>query len=217
MKRTLLVVSLTALATPAAAQWVGEPVWNSPRGGTGLTISGDYAHPNTDYGKGNTWGGRASLGLGTLTITAGVASWKPDASTAYPTPQSATSYGGNVAMRLIGGSLLPVAVNLQVGAARTDSANGSPAQTGVIGAVGISVPLPAPGISIEPYVSPGIRYRNYGSAGNTTEFGYAIGANVSFGTLGVHLAYDSEHRKSLPSRGVFGVGAHLDIKLPLGM
>jgi len=28
------------------------------------------------------------------------------------------------------------------------------------GAVGISVPLPTPGISIEPYFSPGIRYRN---------------------------------------------------------
>jgi hypothetical protein len=217
MKRALLVLAWTAFAAPAAAQWLGEPVWNSPKGGTGLTISGDYAHPNTDYGKGNTWGGRASLGVGTLTITAGVESWKPAATLTFPSPQSATSFGGNVAMRLIGGTLLPMAVNLQVGAARTDSANGKPAQTGVIGAVGFSVPLPAPGISIEPYVSPGIRYRNLGSAGNSTEFGYAIGANVSFGTLGVHLAYDSEHQKTGPSRGVFGVGAHIDIKLPLGM
>src|SRR5882762_7950247 len=29
------------LDTPAAAQWWGEPVWNSPKGGTGVTISGD--------------------------------------------------------------------------------------------------------------------------------------------------------------------------------
>jgi hypothetical protein len=215
MKRAVWMLTLAACAaSSAAAQWVGMPVWNSPRGGTGLTISGDYGKPNMDYGKGNAWGGRASLGLGTLTLTAGVASWKPDLAT-----QSYTSFGANAAFRLIGGSLLPVAVNLQVGAARTDSANGTTtgAQTAVIGAAGISVPLPTPGVSIEPYFSPGIRYRNVSGGTNSTEFGYAIGANLSFGLLGVHLAYDSEKRKNLPSAGVFGIGAHVDIKLPLGM
>src|SRR5258708_36073597 len=77
------------VVTPAVAQWLGEPVWNSPSGGTGVTISGDYAHPNADYGKGNTWGGRASLGIGTITLTAGVASCKPDLAT-----ESFTSIGG---------------------------------------------------------------------------------------------------------------------------
>jgi hypothetical protein len=196
----------------AAAQWPGEPVWTSPKGGTGLTISGDYARPDSGYGKGNTWGGRASLGLGTVTLTAGVATWKPDLAS-----QSFTSFGGNAEMRLIGGSLLPVAVNLQVGAARTDSANATPALTSVTGAAGISVPLPTPGFSIEPYFAPGIRYRSYSNAGNSTEFGYVIGANLGFGLLGVHLAYDNEKRKNLPSVGVFGVGAHVGIKLPLGM
>src|SRR4029077_13063244 len=119
MKRTVFSLALAAVvATPAAAQWQGEPVWNSPKGGTGVTISGDYGHPNSDYGKGNTWGGRASLGIGTITLTAGVASWKPDLAT-----QGFHSIGGNAAFRLIGGSLLPFSVNLQVGAARTDSAN----------------------------------------------------------------------------------------------
>src|SRR5207245_7065890 len=100
---------------------------------------------NTDFGKGNVWGGRASLGLGTLTFTAGVAAWKADGAT-----ESFTSYGGDVDMRLIGGSLLPVAINLQVGAARTDSANATPALTSDAGSAGISVPLPTPGFSIEP-------------------------------------------------------------------
>src|SRR6266487_4234470 len=176
--RAMLTLGLTAcLATPAAAQWLGEPVWNSPKGGTGVTISGDYARPNSDYGSGNTWGGRASLGIGTLTLTAGVARWKPDLAT-----EGFTSIGGNAAFRLIGGSLLPFSVNLQVGAARTDSANSTPAQTAVTGAVGFSVPLPTPGISIEPYFSPGIRYRNFGpNNGTSTEFGYVFGANLSFG------------------------------------
>ena len=47
--RAMLTLGLAAVvATPAAAQWLGEPVWNSPKGGTGVTISGDYAHPNSD-------------------------------------------------------------------------------------------------------------------------------------------------------------------------
>ena len=117
MKRVALTLGLAAvMATPAVAQWLGEPVWNSPGGGTGVTISGDYAHPNEGYGKGNTWGGRASLGLSTITLTAGVASWKPAGAT-----QSLTSVGGNVAFRLIGGSLLPVAINMQLGGASTSS------------------------------------------------------------------------------------------------
>src|SRR5205809_6263095 len=97
--RAMLTLGLAAVvATPAAAQWLGEPVRNSPKGGTGVTISGDYARPNTDYGSGNTWGGRASLGIGTLTCTGGVARWKPDHA-----PEGVTSVGGKAASRPIGG------------------------------------------------------------------------------------------------------------------
>ena len=213
MKRMVSTLgALVVLSAPLAAQWLGEPVWNSPKGGTGLTISGDYAHPDSGYGKGNVWGGRASLGLGTITLTAGVAGWKPDGAN-----ETFTSVGGNAAFRLIGGSLLPVAVNLQLGAARTDSANARPATTRVIGALGFSVPLPTPGFSIEPYFSPGLRYTHV-SGNGTTQFGYSVGANVGFGLLGVHLAYDNEKQPNgAPSRGVFGIGAHLGIHLPMGM
>jgi opacity protein-like surface antigen len=212
MKRSVSTLAFMAcLVAPAAAQWVGEPVWNSPKGGTGLTISGDYAHPNADYGKGDAWGGRAALGLTTITLTAGVASWKPGGFS-----QSLTSVGGNVAFRLIGGSLLPVAVNMQLGGASTSTSGTSTKETTLIGAAGISVPLPTPGFSIEPYFSPGIRYRNAG-VGSSTEFGYALGANVSFGVLGVHLAYDNEKQKGGGNVGVFGVGLHAGLHLPLGM
>src|SRR2546426_9853802 len=172
--RAMLTLGLAAVvATPVAAQWLGEPVWNSPKGGTGVTISGDYARPNSDYGSGNTWGGRASLGIGTLTFTAGVARWKPDLAT-----EGFTSIGGNAAFRLIGGSLLPFSVNLQVGAARTDSANSTPALTTVTSAAGVSGPLPTPGVSHEPYFAPGIRAHTSGAA-DTNPFGYVVGANLS--------------------------------------
>src|SRR5262245_46604644 len=78
MKRALTVLALAAaVGTPAAAQWAGMPVWNSPKGGTGITISGDFGKPNADYGKGSAFGGRGSVGLGALTLTVGMDSWKP--------------------------------------------------------------------------------------------------------------------------------------------
>jgi len=213
MKRAAIFLALAAFVTaPAAAQWLGMPVWNSPKGGTGITINGDWGRPDSTSGKGNAFGGRASLGLGTLTLTAGVASYKPENATS-----SITSYGGNAAMRVIGGSLIPVSINLQVGAARSDSSSPTrPATTSVTGAAGLAISLPTPGVSIEPYVSPGFRYRRASGTGNTN-FGYTIGANVSFGMFGVHAAYDYEHVSGGGHTGILGLGAHVAIKVPLGM
>ena len=79
MKRGMILLGLSAmLATPAAAQWLGMPVWNSPKGGTGITISGDLAKPDSSYGKGTAFGARGSLGLGNLNLTLGLSSWKPE-------------------------------------------------------------------------------------------------------------------------------------------
>src|SRR2546427_12374126 len=88
MKRSALVVIVSAVlvAAPAAAQWTGMPVWNDPKGGTGITISGEYGRPNSAYGKGNAWGGRAALGVGTVTLTAGGAPDKPPGAGGAPTP-----------------------------------------------------------------------------------------------------------------------------------
>ncbi len=87
MKRAvILVVMAVVLAKPAAAPWPGEPVWNSPKAGTGVTIRGDYARPDSAYGQGNGWGGRASARLSTITTTAGVATQiKPKRAPNVPT------------------------------------------------------------------------------------------------------------------------------------
>jgi hypothetical protein len=219
MKRAAWSVGLAAfVAAPAAAQWLGEPIWNSPRGGTGITIYGDYGRPNTEYGKGNAFGARAALGVGTITLTAGVASWKPESFNAR-----VTSYGGTAAFRMIGGTLIPVAVNLQAGAAYseevTSGAQTLPATTNVSGAVGISVSLPTPGVSVEPYISPGLRYHHPSvtSGKNETNVGFVVGGNFSFGVVGIHLAYDSEKFDDGITRDVFGVGANVGLRMPLGM
>ena len=221
MKQTLLILGFVAfLATPAAAQWLGMPTWNSAKGGTGVTFYGDYGAPNDSAGKGHAFGGRAALGVGTITLTAGVASWKPGGQNAR-----ATSYGATAAFRLIGGSLIPVSVNLQLGAGHnamgTSGADTVPASTTVLGAVGFSVPLPTPGISIEPYFSPGIRYHKFsdvpaGAKDHDTNFGWVIGGNFSFGLVGIHVAYDSEKFDN-GTHGVLGVGADVGLRLPMGL
>jgi len=213
MKRTWLLAALAiGGAAPASAQFIGMPVWNSPSGGSGLTISGDYGKPDNNSGGGNAFGGRATLGLGTLSVTAGIDNYKPSGAGA----QSATSFGGDVAFRVIGGPLVPVKINVQGGAAHA-SVSGT-GYTNVTGAVGIGVTLPMPGISIEPYVSPGVRYQKIGGAlgASNTNFGFALGANVGFGMLGVHIAWDYT-KVTGGHTSVFGIGAHLALKVPMGM
>jgi hypothetical protein len=213
MNRVLSVVALAVTAAaPAAAQFAGMPVWNSPKGGTGITISGDYGRPNADAGKGNAFGARGTLGLGSLSVTAGFASWKPSGASS-----SFSSIGGDAAFRVIGGTLLPVNVNLLVGGART-TGTGSADLTTLVAGGGVSVTLPTPGVSIEPYVSLANRWRKPSGGSTDSNFGWTIGANLGFGGIfGVHLAYDSESLGGGNTAGVIGIGAHVGLKVPLGM
>jgi hypothetical protein len=212
MKRIMTVLALSAVAaSPAAAQWAGMPVWNSPKGGTGVTINGDLGMPNSN-GKGTAFGARATLGLANLSVTAGVVSWKPKGA-----PESFTSVGGNAAFKIIGGSLIPVALNFQVGAARAAAANAVPATTRITAGGGVAVSVPTPGISIEPYLSITNRWNKVsGISGTNSNLGWTLGANANFGMFGVHLAYDSE-KVSGGTVGTFGIGAHVALKAPIGM
>lgn len=109
MKRMLLIMALLGAiivvpAATASAQWQGMPIWNNPKGGTGITLNGDAGFPNTDAGSGEAFGARATLGFTNLAFTAGVSSWKPDGA-----GSSTTTWGGVASLRAIGGSLMPVA------------------------------------------------------------------------------------------------------------
>ncbi len=149
MKRVLMGIAMAAfVASPAMAQNFGMPMWNSPKGGTGVTLSADFGKPSDGMGSGSAFGARGTLGLAHLSITGGFVSWKPEGAA-----EGFTSLGGNAAFRVIGGSLLPIAVNLQAGAARRSEANLNPAVTRLTAGVGVSTTLPTPGMSVEPYLS----------------------------------------------------------------
>jgi len=215
MKRLFAMAGLTLLlAAPAAAQFAGMPVWNSPKGGTGVTINGDMGLPNTDAGKGTAFGARATLGLANLSLTAGLSTWTPEG-----LDQAVTTFGGGAAFRVIGGSLMPVAINLVVGAGRSaESGTGLstiPAATHIVAGAGVSAGLPTPGVSIEPYVT--VTNRWTAVSGNTdSNVGVTFGANLGFGMFGVHVAYDTMSDGGV-TRSVIGVGAHVALKAPIGM
>ena len=217
MKRIMTVLALAAFAAaPVAAQWAGMPVWNSPKGGTGITINGDVGVPNQDAGKGTAFGARGTLGLANLSITAGVATWKPDGFN-----ESTTSFGANAGFRVIGGSLLPIALNLLVGAGTageiTAGTSTLPKMTNIIAGAGLSVNVPTPGLSIDPYLSITNRWHKPTGGSTVSNIGWTLGANVGFGMLGLHVAYDSESYGGGVTSGIFGLGAHIALKAPIGM
>jgi hypothetical protein len=210
MKRVILVVALVAGASaPAAAQWVGMPVWNSPKGGTGITLSGDDGKPNADYGKGSAFGARGTVGLGSLSVTAGLASYKPSGAS-----DSRTSYGGTVAFRVIGGSLLPINVNLLAGGTGASKSGPLSSFTTIVAGGGVSVSLPTPGLSIEPYLSVTNRWHKVTGKPKDSNIGWTIGANLGFGMLGAHIAYDSESFGGGVTGSVIGLGVHVALHAP---
>src|SRR5436853_1458542 len=218
MKRMLLVIAAAVLAgvTPLAAQWLGMPAWNNPKGGTGVTINGEVGVPNTDAGKGTAFGARGTLGLANISFTAGVASWKPKGASA-----SSTSVGGVAQFRVIGGSLIPIALNIQLGAgtasAITSGTVTSPKFTNILAGAGLSVNVPTPGLSIEPYLSVSNRWHKPSGGSTVSNIGWVLGANVGLGMLGLHVAYDSEKLNGGGTAGVIGIGAHIALKAPIGM
>lgn len=216
MKRIAAVAALvTLVAMPAAAQWAGMPVWNNPKGGTGVTINGDVGIPNSDAGKGTAFGARATLGLANISLTAGLASWKPNGAS-----ESTTSLGGVAQFRVIGGSLIPIALNLQLGAGTQGEITGTatlPKMTHILAGAGLSVNVPTPGINIEPYLSISNRWHKVSGGATESNIGWVLGANVGLGMLGLHVAYDSENYGGGTNAGVIGIGAHFSLKAPIGM
>jgi len=214
MKRACFLlgcISLAALGGPgrAAAQLSGMPVWNSPRGGTGLTIAADYGLPDSIGGHGSAYAGRVVFGLQVLTVSATVGVRNPDGPVG-----NITQYGGTAALRLIGGTLIPVSVNVQGGLA-SFSQSGS-RTTRATAAVGFAIDVPTPGVNVEPWIAPGLRMTHV--PGDTrTKFGIAGGLTVGFGMLGVHAALDYE---SLPGGGhtkTLGIGAHFSLRPSFGL
>lgn len=206
----MMVVGITAV--PASAQLAGMPVWNSPKGGSGVQIAADYGMPSDEAGGGNAYGLRAGLGLGAFGIGAGYSSWEPDGAT-----DRTNSFAAVATFRVIGGALSPLNVNIIGGASTTqDVTSGTVTldqfSTYVAGA-GASIMLPIPGFGIEPYLSVTNRWNKPQGGGTQSDIGWTLGANVALGMLGVQVAYDAQDRGGATG-SVLGIGAHIALGVP---
>ena len=235
MNRTVLgVVVLAVLAAgsarPASAQLKSLPVYFSPKGGTGITVAVDYGRGlNDDSGKNSTYTGRVILGLPVVTLGVGVGVFDPK----VISQDSEMQFMGNLALKLFGGPLMPVAVSLQGGAGYLklgSDAFATKSWTFPVG-VGLALNIPTPGASLEPWIAGRFQLdRLETSVGNANQTGVGISGGVNLGTLtgvGLHVAADwssvgekvtgnptidllTRFRKPL----VFGVGLRYMFRLP---
>lgn len=223
-------------ATPVAAQLQGLPVYFNPKGGTGITIAGDFGRTVNNKVNGiaapqkpSTIGARVSLGLPFVTVSVGAGIYDPK----VLAQKNEVQYAGSAALKIFGAPLIPVAVSLQAGAGVITVGTGTGATKTVNIPVGIGVALnvPTPGASIEPWVAGRVHVSSVSTGGGTTsgtQLGYGASGGINLGLpigVGVHVALDwasfaakasspilSQRNKI--ERLTVGVGLHYSIKLP---
>ena len=231
-----IMLMASAAVTPASAQLRSLPVYFSPKGGTGLTISGDFGKTIQTKvndvklsqalgGEPMAIGGRASLGLSILTVGVGAGIFDPKVSLS----SNKVQYMGDAALRILGGGLIPIAISLQAGAGYLKTGSGATEVKSwnfPIG-VGVGLNLPTPGFSFEPWVAPRIHVNRSDATGRyETQFGYGASAGVNLGLpigIGLHAAADWVQFKSKTIGTInlaevvpltIGVGLHYNFKLP---
>jgi hypothetical protein len=204
----LAAIPLAALATAGEAQLAGIPVYFNPRGGTGVGVAANLGFPDNNAGGGTAYGVSGSLGVGPLTISAMGGAWK---GTGFGSAQ--TSFGADVAYRLFGGGILPVAVAVQAGFGTVK--NPLPLVGGTYNTipVGVGISFDPPLFPLKPWIAPRV---DFVSGGGSTTSKFRVSGGVNFNVLlglGVHAAVD--YTPSSPSATILGVGAHFNVHVPM--
>ncbi|MBI4500325.1 MAG: hypothetical protein HY700_04110 [Gemmatimonadetes bacterium] len=230
---SLLGLSLVA-AAPALAQMQAMPVYFSPKGGTGITIDGDFGRAASTKIAGlsaanhpTAIGGRAYLGLPFVTVGLGASIYDPK----IVNVNNSTQFMGSAALKVFGGPLVPLAVSLQAGAGYLKAGSGTGASKTVSVPIGLGFALnvPTPGASLEPWVAGRLNLRSVSvGTSSASRIGPGISGGLSMGLpigLGLHVGVDwssfaaktgatvISERSKLEQLTV-GVGVHYMIKLP---
>lgn len=226
----LAVAGLMVAVRPAAAQLQALPVYFTPKGGTGLTLSGDFGRVSSaKFGTlsstvhPTTIAGRATLGLPFFTVGVGVGIYDPKIATAG----TETQFAATAAIKVLGGPLIPLAVSLQGGVGSLKS--GTTSQTNFPIGVGVALNIPTPGASLEPWLAGRIHINSVSAGGSSgSQMGYGISGGISAGLpigVGIHLGIDWAKFNGKPTSPlvslrpdvqslVVGVGLHYSIKIP---
>jgi hypothetical protein len=220
--RFLGAVLLSGLLTaPLAAQAPGLPVMNSGLL-RGVTLAGMAGFPNSVAGNGTPLAASLTIGARRVGVQGFVSRMKQGTGTGQ------YSGGGNLIIKLAGGPLVPVSINLQGGAAYTRQ-QVQPGQSGAASGtvntihapVGLSLAwtIARPVVAIKPWVAPRLDLTRVDSNGlvtdgTTSDFGLSGG--LSFGFLnGINLdvAVDRVFTKGLAVKPTtVGAGVSFTIK-----
>ena len=189
-----LIVGLTFMAGPAAAQMNSIPVMFTPKGGTGLLVAFDVGRGvNDKSGKNTALAFRSALLVGPVTIGGGIGIVNPDKG-GLVGRETEKQYMGNLALRLFGGGLLPVSISLQGGVGVLDISDLNTKIITVPIGLGIGFSIPTPGFSFDPWIAGRYAFvRNQGTfqTANQNSFGVSAGLNFNFLMgLGFHIAGD---------------------------
>lgn len=222
MKTTLgrcfaMVLALSVLGGPVAAQLAANPVYLSPKGPNGLTLAFDFGTTVANgANKPNNVGGRAILGLPfiKLGVTGGLLN--PDDGS-----DKEFQFGATAAITLFSPPLVPVGITAQAGAAYLSQAGGAIKTFNVPLAIGVGVKPPTPGLSVELWGAPRFqitRIQVTGLAGSSSDTKTGVGASggINLGVpsgLGLHAALDLLNMNSATTV-VLGIGLHYTFSLP---
>ncbi len=188
MKRFMGGIAAVALAlgftaSTAAAQLPGNPTY-AIMAGPGVTLAGEYGRGlNDESFKTDYFGGRIAIGLPMVSFWGGAGAVKNG--------ESEVTFGGGVAINVIKGPLVPVAVSLQAGVGYL-SEDGENLLIVPIGAV-LAINVPNSPVDVRPWVMPRVEIQRTSNGVSQTEVGFGVsgGLNVTLpGGLGFHAALD---------------------------
>ncbi len=204
---TALALAIVLGVSAGEAQIANQPVYVSPKHGTGLSVAFDYGKGlNDSSGKLNAYGGRATLGLGFVTVSAGASSVSLGSGAG-----SEWSYGANLSVNIVSAPLVPVGVSV-FGGFGTISVSGNSQKSYPVGAA-FAVRPPTAGIGIEIWAAPRVDIKNAAST-TATNFGISGGINLDLPIgLGIHAAVDYVVVSDAAPL-LLGAGAHYKFTIP---
>ena len=210
-----VAMALAVTASPMVAQLMGSPVY-AP-GGSGLTLALDHgAGLNDASGKTGFFGGRAELGLPIIRLGAGFGVYDTKVAGA----DKEVALAGNLALQILGGPVVPVSVSMFAGVGYLKTSVGGSDQTALSVPIGLalSVNIPTPGFSIDPWVAPRIQITRTSNITSDTDVNFGLpmglGAHVALDYVVVSAPTGSLLSSSDLSPVLFGIGVHYTLSLP---
>jgi hypothetical protein len=216
------VALIVVTAVSAGAQAPGLPVINSGPS-RGFTLAGMAGFGNDGAGSGTAVGVSGTYGMRRLAVGGFVSTVSGSAADG-----SYQAAGATLAVKVLGGPLVPISLNLHTGVGYSAPGYSLPGGSGVITnktwqvpvGLGIAWVFPQPVVALKPWLAPRadvVRVSGSGSGGGSrtdTNFALSGGVNLGFlNGLGVDVAFDRVFSSGVgPTPLILGVGLSYSFK-----